>query len=152
MSEKPNPKRIYGTAKPCPHFIPPIAIIEESVVMALGAKKYGEYNWQDDPVDASTYYSAAMRHLMAWFTGERNDPESGCSHLAHARACLGILIDAESTGTLIDDRPLKSTNAAAAIKRLTTQRQQQIDASWAEAALEGGSSLITAADVPKAAA
>jgi hypothetical protein len=114
-----NPKKAYGSAKPSMHFIPPCAIIEESVVMALGGAKYGPFNWQDKPVDASTYYDAAMRHLMSWFTGEDRDPESGALHLAHARACLGILIDAQLAGTLIDDRPVKTTSAAETIKRLT---------------------------------
>lgn len=84
MSE--NPKRANGVKKPSPHFIPPVAIIEESVAMGLGGAKYGPFNWNDKPVDASTYYSAAMRHLMCWYSGEDMDPESGCTHLAHVRA------------------------------------------------------------------
>jgi hypothetical protein len=120
-----NPKKRYGSVKPSAHFIPPVAILEEAVVMRLGAEKYGFANWQDSPVDASTYYSAAVRHLMSWFTGEDKDPESGASHLAHVRACCGILIDAMETGSLIDDRPRKVANAANAIKRLTRQLEQE---------------------------
>lgn len=112
-----NPKRAYGVKKPSAQFIPPVAIVEESVVMALGAAKYGPYNWQDDPVDATTYYSAAIRHLLQWFSGEDKDPESGASHLAHVRACMAILIDAQSSGVLIDDRP-KCASASKAIDRL----------------------------------
>ena len=114
-----NPKKRHGAAKPSVHFIPPAAILEEAVVMALGGTKYGPYNWQDKPVDASTYYDAAFRHIMSWYTGEDRDPESGALHLAHARACLGILIDAQLAGTLIDDRPVKTTSAADTIRRLT---------------------------------
>lgn len=113
-----NPKRQFGTKKPSAQFIPPVAIIEESVVMALGAAKYGPYNWQDDPVDATTYYSAAIRHLMAWFAGEDKDPESGASHLAHVRACMAILMDCQVSGILVDDRP-KCASAADAVVRLT---------------------------------
>ncbi len=112
-----NPKRAFGVKKPSAQFIPPVAIIEESVVMALGAAKYGAFNWQDDPVDATTYYSAAIRHLLQWFSGEDIDPESGASHLAHVRACMGILLDAKAAGTLIDDRP-KCASAGQAIERL----------------------------------
>lgn len=112
-----NPKRAFGVKKPSAQFIPPVAIVEESVVMALGAKKYGAFNWQDDPVDATTYYSAAIRHLLQWFSGEDNDPESGSSHLAHVRACMAILIDAQASGALIDDRP-KCAPAGEAIERL----------------------------------
>lgn len=112
-----NPKRACGSIKPSPHFIPPIAIIEESVVMALGAAKYGAFNWQDTPVDAATYYSAAMRHLMIWYAGEDLDEESRASHLAHVRACMAILMDSQASGILIDNRP-KCASVADAIKRL----------------------------------
>ena len=112
-----NPKRAFGVRKPSAQFIPPVAIVEESAVMALGAAKYGPFNWQDEPVDAATYYSAAIRHLLQWFAGEDCDPESGASHLAHVRSCMGILLDAQASGTLIDDRP-KCASAAEAIERL----------------------------------
>lgn len=111
MSE--NPKRQHGACKPSIHFIPPAVILEEARVMALGGSKYGPFNWNDKPVDASTYYDAAFRHLAAWYTGQNDDPESGASHLAHARACLGILLDALMLGTLIDDRPTNRTTSAA---------------------------------------
>lgn len=87
--------------------------------MALGAAKYGPFNWNDKPIDASTYYSAAMRHLMSWYTGEDRDPESGALHLAHARACLAILIDSQLTCTLIDDRPKKTKSVSVQIQDLT---------------------------------
>ncbi|QIG68673.1 hypothetical protein EVB67_023 [Rhizobium phage RHph_TM3_3_14B] len=112
-----NPKRSFGVKKPSAQFIPPVAIVEESVVMALGAAKYGAFNWQDDPVDATTYYSAAIRHLLQWYSGEDIDPESGASHLAHVRACMAILLDAYTSGKLIDDRP-RCAPAGEAIERL----------------------------------
>lgn len=112
-----NPKRAFGVRKPSAQFIPPVALIEESVVMALGAAKYGAFNWQDDPVDATTYYSAAIRHLLQWFSGEERDAESGASHLAHVRACMAILIDAQASGKLIDDRP-RCASASEAVERL----------------------------------
>lgn len=112
-----NPKRAFGVRKPSAQFIPPVALIEESVVMALGAAKYGAFNWQQDPVDASTYYSAAIRHLLQWFSGEDRDQESGASHLAHVRACMAILLDAQASGKLVDDRP-QCASASAAIDLL----------------------------------
>lgn len=115
-----NPKRIHGIRKPSPQYIPPIAIIEEAVVMALGAEKYGAFNWQSSKVDATTYYSAAMRHLMSWFAGEDVDRESGASHLAHVRACMGILIDAAATGQLVDDRP-RCGSVSDGVDRLTVK-------------------------------
>lgn len=113
-----NPKKRFGIRKPSPHFIPPIAIIEEAAVMAAGADKYGPFNWNDDSVDASTYYSAALRHLMSWYAGEDKDIETRLSHLAHVRACMAILMDAGACGSLIDDRP-RTASVSDAIARLT---------------------------------
>lgn len=79
--------------------------------MKLGAKKYGSYNWRDNPVLVSVYLNAAMRHIMSYFDGEDLDPESGHLHPAHAMACMGIIIDANVTGNLVDDRPKKGKTA-----------------------------------------
>lgn len=101
-----NPKDIVGSRKPSLHLVPQSANILEAVVFGHGAEKYGgAYNWRVKPVRASIYVSAAMRHLAQWLDGHDDDSESRLSHLAHARACLAILIDAQATGSLIDDRP-----------------------------------------------
>lgn len=77
---------------------------DEAKVMALGASKYGPYNWREDHIRATTYKGAILRHLRAYFDGEDLDPESGVSHLAHIRACCAIMQDAAKHNTLIDDR------------------------------------------------
>jgi hypothetical protein len=100
-----NPKDRIGVRKPPLHLIPSAAEILESVVMGLGAKKYGAFNWRSTNVKASVYVAATRRHLVQWFDGQDDDAESGVSHLAHARACLGILLDALATGHMVDDRP-----------------------------------------------
>jgi hypothetical protein len=100
-----NPKDRVGAQKPPLHLIPSAAEIGESVVMAHGVGKYGLFNWRKTNVKASVYVAAARRHLLQWFDGQDDDSESGVSHLAHARACLGILLDAMATGHLVDDRP-----------------------------------------------
>lgn len=102
-----NPKDAYGDKKPDISLVPPVAIIKEARVMQLGAKKYGPYNWREKRVRARVYAAAAMRHIMQWQDGEEFDFESGESHLAHARACLGIVLDAQSIGIIDDDRPKK---------------------------------------------
>lgn len=111
MTTSDNPKNRLGVRKPPLHLIPPAAEIMESVVMALGARKYGAFNWRSSAVKASIYVAAARRHLLAWFDGQDVDPESGVSHLAHARACLGILLDAIAVDKLVDDRPSPGTSA-----------------------------------------
>jgi len=101
-----NPKTQYGLAKPGLSKVPPLPLFAIGQVMADGAAKYGHMNWRKDPVSASTYYDAAMRHLMAWWDGQDLDPMTGLSHLAHVAANMCILLDADSGPWLLDDRPL----------------------------------------------
>lgn len=109
--EAENPKDRIGITKPPLHLIPPSAETLEAVVLGLGARKYGPWNWRSTNVQATVYISAAKRHLAQWLDGVDNDPESGVSHLAHVRATIGILIDAQATGHMSDDRPPKGVAA-----------------------------------------
>lgn len=75
----------------------PLACLNEVVeVLTLGAIKYGEANWAKVDNHVPRYFSAAMRHLVKWMTGEKIDPESGKSHLAHAIASLLFLMARDS--------------------------------------------------------
>lgn len=78
----------------------------DAAVHKHGADKYGICNWRKDPIKASTYKAAMLRHLKAWLEGEDIDPDSGYHHLYHLRAGAGIVLDAEMHDTLIDDRAL----------------------------------------------
>lgn len=71
----------------------PLEVLGDVVdVLAHGAKKYGERNWQNFGDDArDRYYNALMRHLVAWHAGETNDRDSGLPHLAHALCNLLFL-------------------------------------------------------------
>jgi hypothetical protein len=100
-----NPKDLIGSKKVSLSLIPPVANVQEAVVMKLGADKYGAYNWRDKKVQLMIYLDAISRHLSAYLDGESIDPESGVSHIAHIRANTGIVLDAESNGNLIDNRP-----------------------------------------------
>ena len=100
-----NPKTAYGKAKPPMQYVPPVALLELGLVMVQGAAKYGPMNWRKDPVSASTYYDALMRHALQYWDGDDMDPETKRKHLAHVMACCAILIDADWCGKLIDDRP-----------------------------------------------
>jgi len=61
-------------------------------VLTFGAAKYADDNWQKVPDARRRYFAAAMRHLTAWWEGERIDPESGRHHLAHATCCVLFLL------------------------------------------------------------
>lgn len=115
-----NPKDKVGMKKPPLDLIPPVALIHESIAMRNGALKYGPFNWRDEAVSARIYVGAAMRHLGEWLDGEENAPDSGAHHLGHARACCGILLDAQSIGKMVDDRP-KQGRAAELIEALTVK-------------------------------
>lgn len=99
-----NPKDIAGSKKIGLGTVCPVAIAHESCAMLDGELKYGPRSWRKDKIVARRYVDAAMRHLNAWAEGEETAPDSGVHHLGHARACLGILLDAQETGNLIDDR------------------------------------------------
>ena len=57
-------------------------------VLTVGALKYDDHNWQHVTNLRLRYFSAAQRHIVAWWEGEVLDPETGLHHLAHAICCL----------------------------------------------------------------
>jgi hypothetical protein len=65
---------------------------EIAKVFTLGAKKYADFNWVHVKPFRSRYFGALMRHITAWYEGETKDPETNCSHLAHAGCCLLFLM------------------------------------------------------------
>jgi len=73
-------------------------------VLEFGAKKYAPRNWEKG-MAWSRLYDACIRHLTAWFEGEKADPETGHSHLWHAGCCVLFLIAYEIRGVGADDRP-----------------------------------------------
>jgi hypothetical protein len=101
-----NPKDIIGADKIPMHLWPTTATMMGAMGFLDGALKYGRSNFREVGVRSSIYYDACRRHLDAWFEGEDSDPDSGLPHLAHALACLGILVDAQACEKLNDDRML----------------------------------------------
>jgi hypothetical protein len=99
-----NPKDLIGCGKIPMHLWPATATALGSLGLLDGMLKYGRSNFRETGIRASIYYDAASRHLNAWFEGEAADPDSGLPHLAHALACLAIIVDAEAAGKLNDDR------------------------------------------------
>lgn len=87
--------------------VPFDAVREIVKVLAFGAKKYSERNWEAG-MAWSRPFSACMRHLTAWWEGEDKDPETGISHLAHAGCCVLFLLAYSLRGKGKDDRPKNS--------------------------------------------
>lgn len=102
-----NPKTLLGITKVPLHLVPPSAKHYLAKAFADGAKKYGPYNWREKTVSASIYMGAAMRHFDDWWDGEDVAEDSKIEHLAHAMACIAIVLDAMTIGKLNDDRPAK---------------------------------------------
>ncbi len=77
-------------AKESFRYMPWKALREVNLVLAYGARKYAENNWQQVPDGKMRYFDAAMRHLTTWReegpldTGPKG---SGLRHLAHAACC-----------------------------------------------------------------
>lgn len=105
MNVKPsNPKDAVGSNKLPLHLWPTTATALGSLGLLDGMLKYGRSNFRAVGVRASIYVDAAKRHLDAWFEGEERDPDSDLPHLAHALACMAIIVDAQAAGKLQDDR------------------------------------------------
>lgn len=62
-----------------------------SKVAEFGKNKYGYNNWMQIQ-DTHRIESALFRHLMKYLSGEKIDPETNESHMAHAAwNCLALM-------------------------------------------------------------
>lgn len=73
----------------------PHAIEKLGTVLGFGAEKYSIGNWKNLEDIEGRFLDSMMRHLTAYHKGEKVDPESGESHLAHALFNLAILLEQE---------------------------------------------------------
>lgn len=106
-----DPKGIAGKLKPQLQLVPPVILKEMAGALAIGAEKYGPWNWRDNKVEIMTYLGAMRRHIDAVLEGEDLDPESGFHHLGHVAAGCAIVLDAKEQGTLVDNRPPRRPEA-----------------------------------------
>jgi hypothetical protein len=86
------------------HLLPPELFRGVAAVLAFGAEKYNERNWELG-MAWHRPYAALHRHMLAWWEGEEADPETGMSHLWHAACCITFLMTYEMRGIGTDDRP-----------------------------------------------
>jgi hypothetical protein len=92
----------YDDGKPGMHLLDNIALREIAKVLDFGAKKYAPNNWRKG-IAMSRLLAAALRHLFAYASGEKTDPESGLSHLAHAGCCVMFALNMEQTRPDLND-------------------------------------------------
>lgn len=111
VSKPSNPKDAVAVSKVPMSCVPAGVLAEVAIAMYEGACKYGRHNYRRGGVQASIYYDAAQRHLMAWWEGQDSDIDTrtndheGLSHVVKAIASLIILRDAMLQHQLEDDRP-----------------------------------------------
>lgn len=84
--------RKFDTDKPRWELLPFKEVGEIVEILTFGAKKYEDENWKYVKPFKKRYLGALLRHITAWAEGEKKDPESGKSHLAHAGCCLLFLM------------------------------------------------------------
>lgn len=88
----------HDANKPRWSLLPMGSVAQIVQVMEFGARKYAPDNWQRVPEARTRYFDALMRHVHAWWSGERADPETGLHHLAHAGCCVLFLLWLEREG------------------------------------------------------
>ena len=93
----------YNTGKPMMSLVTPEFILGMAEVLTKGAKKYGERNWELGN-KTSVPYDSAMRHILAWRSGESFDEESGSHHLFHGAVNLLMCWYYEQNFGEMDDR------------------------------------------------
>lgn len=99
-----NLGRKDDTGKPRYELLAPEFLEGTARILTFGARKYADRNWERG-MKWSRCFGALMRHMWAWWRGEKLDPETGESHLLHAACCLMFLVAYEARSTGEDDRP-----------------------------------------------
>lgn len=97
----------YDEGKSRMDLVPLDTIEAVGKILGIGAKKYGENNWQELPNFWSRYKAALLRHLAAIDKGELIDQESGLPHIDHV-LCNAVFLSwgyhhGKGVSTLIKD-------------------------------------------------
>jgi hypothetical protein len=123
-----NPKSAVARLKPGIHAIPFSALLHLGAAMADGKRKYGLANWRGNSVAASVYVDAMFRHIAAWWDAkEEVASDSLAHHLGHVMACCSIILDAQATGNLIDDRPQVAGQWAKIVQEIIEREKTRLD-------------------------
>jgi hypothetical protein len=96
----------YDNEKLRMDLLPPKSIEEIASIFTYGARKYNSRNWELGMLYGRVY-AAIQRHLLKYWSGEDDDPESGLPHLAHAGFGILALLEYRRIAPQFDDRPIK---------------------------------------------
>ena len=100
----------YDSEKPKMNLLPPKAIVEVAKVLTFGAEKYDAENWRKLDDLQNRYTAGALRHIFAHMDGEKLDPETGLSHMAHALCCLLFKLEIELEDGESKEEKLRETD------------------------------------------
>jgi len=76
------------------------ALASVAEVTTYGANKYTPNGWVTVPDAQNRYLDALFRHLLSHTSGQRNDPESNLTHLAHAAWNILAILELKERATL----------------------------------------------------
>ena len=93
----------HDEGKPEFHLLPSDALRELGRVYTFGAKKYAPYNWERGML-WSRCFNSLLRHLYAYWDGQKYDEETGLHHMAHVAWNAIALLVYSLRGIGIDDR------------------------------------------------
>lgn len=120
-----NPKDRLGAKKIDLGIVPAVGIWHEAAAFFDGGIEYDPFNWRDNKVLARVYIAAMRRHIDEWESGIEETADTGVHHLGAVRACANILLDAQMTGNLIDNRP-KAPAFAAVVDKLNAWAKARV--------------------------
>lgn len=103
--QKDEPALRYDAGKSRVDLIPPEFIEALGRHYGAGAKKYAERNWEKG-MSWSRCYASALRHMLAFWSGEEFDEETGSPHVICAAWNMAALHWYKRYGKGTDDRPL----------------------------------------------
>lgn len=105
IQQKDEPALRYDHGKLRYDLLPFDGLEELTKVYTKGAEKYADRNWEKG-MSWSRCVGSLLRHTFRFCLGERNDPETGLHHMAHAawNAIALCVYDLRQVGT--DDRVL----------------------------------------------
>jgi len=82
----------HDNGKPMVSLVETEFILGVAQVLTFGAKKYDIDNWKNmEEKDLRRIKDSALRHTLAYTSGELLDPETGLSHAYHASCNLMFL-------------------------------------------------------------
>lgn len=102
----------------------PLDVVEKLVeIYEFGANKYEENSWRTIENGYKRCRAALFRHLTSYDKGERVDPESGKSHLAHAAwNALSMVYFAERE----QEKPILSQHITNELSRIAHEEAKRI--------------------------